>query len=85
MTLLITRGDGYVTTAQAAQMVHVSPATIRSWVLRGHLAKRGLDEHGHALYAPDDVAAAEKRVRDNGLRTSGIDPRRQRRAMRQAA
>ena len=83
--MLITRGDGYVTTAQAAQMVHVSPVTIRSWVLRGHLGKRGLDEHGHALYHPDDVAAAEKRVRDNGLRTSGIDPRRQRRAMRQAA
>ena len=85
MTLLITRGDGYVTTAQAGEMVHGSPATIRSWVLRGHLAKRGLDEHGHALYAPDDVAAAEKRVRDNGLRTSGIDPRRLRRAISRAA
>lgn len=77
--MLITRGDGYVTTPQAAQMVRVSPATIRKWVERGYLKPRGLSERGHPLYHPDDVALADKRVRDNGLRTSGIDPRTLRR------
>lgn len=78
--MLITRGDGYVTVAQAAQMVRRKPATIRSWVNRGHLAKCGLDEHDRSLFRPDDVAAAEKTVRANGLRTSGVDPRTLRRA-----
>ena len=78
--MLITRGDGLVTTPQAAAMVRRKPATIRSWVFRRHLAQRGLDEHGQPLYHPDDVAAAEKLVRANGLRTSGVDPRTQRRA-----
>lgn len=80
MSLLITRGDGLVSTVQAAQMVRIKSATIRKWVQRGHLQPRGLDERGHPLYHPDDVAAAEKRVRDNGLRTSGVDPRTLRRA-----
>ena len=83
--MLITRGDGLVTTAQAAAIVRAEPWLIRQWKRRGHLAPRGLDEHGRPLYHPDDVSDAEKRVRANGLRTSGIDPRRQRRAMRQAA
>lgn len=73
--MLITRADGYVTGPQAAQMAGVDPATIRQWRRRGHLKPRGLDEHGHPLYHPDDVAHADKRVRDNGLRQSGIDPR----------
>ena len=61
-------------------MVRISPATIRTWVARGHLEPRGLDERGRPLYHPDDVALADKRVRDNGLRTSGIDPRTLRRS-----
>ena len=73
--MLITRGDGLVTSVQAGQIVRVKPATIRKWVERGHLKPRGLDERGHPLYHPDDVAAAEKKVRDNGLRSSGVDPR----------
>lgn len=80
VSMLITRGDGLVTTGQAAQLARRKPATIRSWVSRGHLAARGLSEQGHPLYHPDDVARAEKQVRENGLRTSGIDPRAQRRA-----
>lgn len=78
--MLITRGDGLVTTAQAAAIVRVDPATIRQWRHRKHLRPRGLDERGNPLYHPDDVAAAEKRVRANGLRTSGVDPRTLRRA-----
>lgn len=80
VTMFITRGDGYVTTADAADIVRVTPATIRKWRQRGHLAPRGLDERGNPLYAPADVIAAEKRVRDNGVRASGVDPRRQRKS-----
>ena len=39
------------------------------------LKPRGLDERNRPLYHPDDVAAAERTVTRNGLRTSGIDPR----------
>ena len=80
VSLLITRGDGLISTAQAAQMVRVDAATIRKWRQRGHLAARGLDERGRPLYHPDDVAVADKRVRQNGLRASGIDPRTLRRS-----
>jgi hypothetical protein len=81
VSVLITRGDGLVTTAQAAQIAKRSPVTIRSWVQRDHLKPRGMDERGHPLYDPDDVARAEKAVHDNGLRTSGgrLDPRERRR------
>jgi MerR HTH family regulatory protein len=80
VSMLITRADGYITGPQAAQLAGVDPATIRKWRQRGHLEPRGLDERGFPLYHPDDVARADKRVRDNGLRTSGIDPRSQRKA-----
>jgi len=76
--MLITRGDGLVTCAQAAESAGVRPSTIRSWVARGWLARRGLSERGHPLYDPDDVARAEKVVKANGLRTSGVDPRTRR-------
>ena len=73
--MTVTRGDGLITTAQAAAMVRKSPATIRSWVLRGRLHRAGLDERHNSLFDPADVAAAEMLVRENGLRTSGVDPR----------
>jgi DNA-binding transcriptional MerR regulator len=77
--LLPTRGDGLLTTAQAGQMVGVDPSTIRTWKQRGWLAPQGLDERNRPLYARQAVRAAERRVRENGLRTSGIDPRALRR------
>lgn len=73
--MLITRGDGLVTTAQAAAMTRRSPATIRKWVQRGRLEVRGLDERHNSLFDPAEVAAAERLVRENGLRTRGVDPR----------
>lgn len=78
VSMLITRGDGLVTGPQAAGIAGVKYATFRSWVHRGHIEARGLGDHGEKLYHPDDVARTEKAVRDNGLRTSGVDPRTQR-------
>ena len=83
-----TRGDGLLTTAQAAKRVGVDPGTIRKWKERGHISPDGLDERGRALYRPQTVTAAERKVRENGLRASGVDPRRTRksaRALRTAA
>jgi DNA-binding transcriptional MerR regulator len=76
-----TRGDGLLTTPQAARMVGVNPATIRSWRKRGWLQRQGLDERGHPLHTRQAVRDAERLVRENGLRTSGVDPR----ALRQSA
>lgn len=69
------RGDGLLSTAEAAKLVGRSEATIRSWRNRGHLAPQGLDERNHPLHTREAVRAAEKRVRENGLAASGIDPR----------
>ena len=79
------RGDGLLPTPQAALMVGVSPITIRSWRHRGHLEPQGLDEHGRPLYTRQAVREAERTVRQNGLRASGIDPRQLRRGMQRAA
>jgi hypothetical protein len=76
VSLLTTRGDGLLSTAQSAQLVGVSPATIRSWRHRGWLATQGLDERGHPLHTREAVRAAERQVRENGLRTPVGDPRR---------
>ena len=73
--MLITRGDGLVTTPQAAKFARVSPSTIRTWASRGFLNPRGLSERGHPLYHPDAVAQADKDIREHGIRTGGVDPR----------
>lgn len=69
------RGDGFLTTTEAARLVGVKPVTIRQWRNRGWLEPQGLDERGHPLHTPEAVRAAERQVRGNGLRASGIDPR----------
>ena len=69
------RGDGYLTTPEAAALVGVKPGTIRQWRNRGWLAPQGLDERGYPVHSREAVRAAERRVRENGLQTSGIDPR----------
>ena len=71
----LTRADGMITTAEAAKLVGVSAATIRQWRSRGWLDKQGLSERGHPLHTPEAVRAAERQVRENGRRASGIDPR----------
>lgn len=77
--MLPTRGDGLLTTAQAAAIAGAKAATIRSWVARDHLRPAGLAENGRPLYRREDVIAAERTVRDNGLRRSRTDPRAVRR------
>lgn len=80
-----TRGDGFLTTTEAARIAGVSPATIRKWRQRGWLAAQGLDERGHPLHTREAVRTAERRVRENGLAASGIDPRQLRRRFPAAA
>jgi DNA-binding transcriptional MerR regulator len=83
--MLPVRGDGFLGTVQLAQMLGVAPATIRSWRYRGWIEPQGLDEHGRPLYTRQAGREAERTVRRNGLRASGIDPRQLRRGMRVAA
>jgi DNA-binding transcriptional MerR regulator len=75
-----TRGDGFLTTAEAGRLVGVQPVTIRRWRMLGYLAAQGLSERGYPLHTREAVREAERRVRENGLQASGIDPRQLRRA-----
>ncbi len=70
------RADGFLSTAEAARLAGVRPVTIRQWRARGWLAVQGLDERGYPLHTREAVRAAERRVRENGITASGIDPRR---------
>ena len=74
--MLITRGDGLLSTAQAARMAHRREGTIRAWASTGRLPRRGLDERGRPLYHPDDVAAVEKEAHDAAMATSRRDTRK---------
>ncbi|HEV2252655.1 MAG TPA: helix-turn-helix domain-containing protein [Streptosporangiaceae bacterium] len=69
------RADGYLTTAEAARFAGVSVNTIYTWRNRGHLVAQGLDERGYPLHTREAVRAAERRVRENGIEKTGIDPR----------
>ncbi|MBB4987479.1 MerR family transcriptional regulator [Streptomyces nymphaeiformis] len=53
----------------------VTPATVRSWVTRGHLAPAGLDHRGRPLYTSADLARAEVATRGRALRLVGIPER----------
>jgi Helix-turn-helix domain len=79
-----TRGDGYLTTAEAARLVGVKPPTIRSWRQKGYLAPQGLDERGHPLHTREAVRAADRIAQANGIVASGIDPRLLRTGVRDA-
>lgn len=73
--MLPSRADGYLTTTEAAAMVGVGPWLIRKWRQRGWLVPQGHDERGRPLHTAEAVWAAEQKVREHGLGTSGIDPR----------
>jgi len=76
--MIATRGDGFITTEEAAALVGVKPGTIRQWRKRGRLLPQGLDERGRPLHTRDAVRAAEREVRANGIDATGIDPRQMR-------
>lgn len=69
------RPDGLLTTAEAGRLVGVQPVTIRRWRMLGYLVAQGLDERGYPLHTPQAVRDAERRVREQGLQASGVDPR----------
>ncbi len=75
--MLPSRGDGYLTTADAATLVRRKPVTIRRWRHLGYLRVQGLDEKGRPLHTAAAVREAEQIAHRNGLRTRGIDPRQQ--------
>jgi DNA-binding transcriptional MerR regulator len=70
-----TRGDGFITTEEAARLVGVKPGTIRKWRSVGYLLPQGLDERKRPLHTREAVRAAEREVRERGLAASGVDPR----------
>jgi transposase len=76
------RGDGLLSTEEAAALAGVSPSTIRDWrsKKKGYLRVQGLDERGRPLHTREAVQAAEKRAVEAGLKASGINPRKRRRA-----
>lgn len=67
-TYLEWRTMRYLTTAQAAQVAHVKPATIRKWsqrgLLHGHRVHDGF--RVHKVYAELDVLRAEQQRRAAG-------------------
>ena len=75
----ITRGDGLVTTEQAAELCGVEPVTVRNWILRGYgpksdrrvlcVAKR---ENGRILLDPIEVQKAEYHTRKRARRVVGV-------------
>ena len=74
------RPDGLLRTPEAGRLVGVKPVTIRRWRMLGYLVAQGLDERGYPLHTPQAVRDAERRVREQGLQASGVDPRQLRRA-----
>lgn len=74
--MLPCRGDGFYPTPEAAKLLGVKPSLIRKWRQRGWLGTQGLDERGRPMHTREALVAADKLVRENGLKTSGIDPRR---------
>lgn len=55
--------------ALSAGAAHITPATIRSWVHRGHLAATGLAADNRSrTYRLADVARAELKTRARALR-----------------
>jgi hypothetical protein len=67
--------DALWTVAEAAEHAHVSEATVRSWVFRGHLSvarnhdgQEIRDPQGRPRFNPLDVARAEFATRERARR-----------------
>ena len=62
----------YLSTAGAAELAGVSPAAIRQWVKRGHLAPAGRDRRGHMVFTQIEVARAEGKTRKHARRPENV-------------
>ncbi|MFJ3794953.1 MerR family transcriptional regulator [Streptomyces sp. NPDC090088] len=60
-------GNLWFTIREAADFTGRDPQTIYSWERRGHLnrAAAAVDERGHRIYSQQQIAAAERRARQN--------------------
>ena len=74
--MLPTRGDKLLTAAQAAELVGVTPRTIRNWRDRELLEVVKRTDQGWELFHKDDVRWAEAMARELGMQAIGTDPRR---------
>ena len=71
VVMLPVRGDGYLTTAEAARKVGVDPSTISQWRKRGNIRPDGLDERERPLYRPETVVKPpSSRCASCGLETT---------------
>jgi DNA-binding transcriptional MerR regulator len=64
--------DDLVSTADAANRIGVSAATIRSWASRGYLAPTGLDDNARPLYKMIDVLRCARDTRRRAIGQSRI-------------
>lgn len=77
MTAWLTAQQAAAHATQARQTLSAGTAavtvrTVYSWVRRGHLTAKGMDDEGRRLYDYADVARAELRTRARALRLVGI-------------
>jgi hypothetical protein len=75
VTVVTSRGDGFLTTPEAAAFLGVGPWLIRKWRSRGWLKPQGLDEHGFPLHTAEALRATERLVCEHGIEASGVNPR----------
>lgn len=71
MVVVAEDGEIYVDTRGAAEQFGVAPCTISSWKRRSLIVPIPESPPGKPIYRLQDVAMAEKKTRDNALRTSG--------------
>ena len=84
VTMVPSRSDGFLTTPESARLLGVKAWLIRKWRSRGWLMPQGLDERGNPLHTAEALWAADQLVRQHGVETSGVDPRRLRGRSREA-
>ncbi len=68
-------GEIYLTTTDAAREFGVAHNTVSGWRSRGLLIPIPQSPPHKPIYRFIDVAMAEKKARDNAIRTSGTDKR----------
>src|ERR1044072_4246844 len=67
--------DEYVTVAEAAALLKVSPWTLRNWDKAGRLKPRRHPGSGYRIYRLEDLEAFVPRDDHRGRSTDGLTPR----------